>query len=147
MNESDDFEWLDTKLVNRQMVPLIFIVAVDFGVTIGLLIADIFPVVVLFAVSVTILVVPVLGYYSGGKETRRLAPILVGLSSSRIRLQFFDGHHEDILWEDIDDILLPGFWNPNRVVLKDGGYKTLWAPDKIALKVKNRLQEVRKGSE
>jgi hypothetical protein len=146
MNESDDFEWLDTKLVNRQMVPLIFIIAVDFGVTIALLLANLLPVVVLIAAFLIILVVSTLGYYSGGKETRRLAPILVGLSSSRIRLQFFDGRHEDILWEDIDDILLPGLWSPKRIVHRDGGYTTLWVPEKIAIRAKDRLQEVRKGS-
>jgi hypothetical protein len=143
MNEAE-YDWFDTRLY-RQLEFLVFAVAIAV-----LLLAVLLFVTGLIAnfwiviVAMTIIAAIVLAYYFGTIHVLKKNPMSIGLSDAGIRLLYNYGQHKDILWGDIDDILVQvvqGKWATFRIIHEDSSFMPLSTPVKISDEINSRYQE------
>jgi hypothetical protein len=144
----DDFDWYETRTITRFSTRIkIYWVVILIVMLVSLMTGLLSEIVILLILAIGFIATAI-GYYLGVGNIIKRHPLKVGLSSEVIRLQYRDGHHKDIPWDDIDAIVEEGWTNHPGIKRKDGSVTTLVLfPKYIITRMETEFQKMKNAVE
>jgi uncharacterized membrane protein len=141
MNDSETFEWHDTRFMERQIIPLAIFMMVLLCTVLLTAMLGIPTERALIVVFTVIPIAIVVGWLVGFKRAEKKIPTTVGISDKRTRFLYRGRGPKDILWNDISGIIIKGRLGVRKAIHKDGGVSFLPVPYNIATRIKERYDE------